>query len=188
MVEETYLPRTISVPGITDAEFARLCEQYENYRVEYTSDGELLVMPPTDEHTSEQNGEIFFQLKLWRRSVKRGRVTDSSGGFTLPSGARLAPDAAWISKDRPEPRCPEFVIELLSPTDRRNAIHAKMLQWIENGAGLGWMIDPRRRTVTIYRPGREPEIRTGVSTIAGEGPVEGFVLDLEAVWNPESGD
>ena len=188
MVEEAHLPMTISVPGITDAEFERLCEQYRDCRVEYTAHGELLVLSPTDEHTSARNSEITFQLKLWRRSVKRGRVTDSSGGFTLPSGARLSPDTAWISTGRPQPRCPEFVVELLSPTDRRNAIHAKMLEWIENGAELGWMIDPRRKAVTIYRPAREPEFRSGVSEVAGEGPVAGFVLDLEAVWNPDAED
>ena len=145
-------------------------------------------MPPTDDETSARNSEITAQLSNWRRIVKRGRVTDSSGGWVLPSGARLAPDAAWISTERRrhKPTCPEFVVELLSPFDRRKTIHAKMLEWIANGVELGWMIDPRNKTVAIYRPGHEPEVRTGVSEIAGEGPVAGFVLDLGAVWNPDA--
>ena len=186
MVEEAYLPLTITVPGISDAEFERLCEQYENYRVEYTADAELLVMPPTDDETSSRNNAITAQLWNWARSLGNGRATESSGGFVLPNGARRSPDAGWISPERRrrKPTCPEFVVELLSPSDRLKTAHAKMLEWIANGAELGWMIDPRDQSVTIYRPGREPEVRIGISEIAGEGPVAGFVLDLKHVWRP----
>ena len=72
-------------------------------------------------------------------------------------------------------------VRLVSPTDRRSKVRAKMLEWIANGAELGWMIDPRDQSVTIYRPDREPEVWTGIAEIAGEGPLEGFVLpDTEA--------
>jgi len=184
MVEESYLPLTITVPGITDEQFQELCEQYDNYRVEYSAEGELLVMPPTDPETGMRNTAITAQLWNWARRTASGGVPDSSAGFVLPNGARLSPDAAWISNGRlrQKPTCPEFVVELLSPTDRRNKTHAKMLEWIANGALLGWMIDPRARTVTIFRPGCDPETLTDVSEVAGEGPVEGFVLDLEPVW------
>ena len=184
LVEEAYLPITISVPAITDAEFQRLCEQYEDFRVEYTAEGELLVMPPTDPRTSSQNLEIATQLKRWARS---GLVTESSAGFALPNGARLSPDAAWISRSRlrQKPTCPEFVVELLSPTDRRNKAHAKMLEWIANGAELAWLVDPRAETVTIYRAGGgEPQVVVDATEVAGEGPVAGFVLDLTLVWQP----
>ena len=185
-VEESYLPVTISVPGITDEQFSELCEQYDNYRLEYGADGELSIMPPTDPETSSRNGRIAVALGLWASARDSGIATESSGGFILPNGARYAPDAAWISRERlrRRPACPEFVIELLSPTDRPRKIHAKMLEWIANGAELGWMIDPRTRTVTIFRPDREPEIRTGVGSVEGEGPVAGFVLDLEQIWRP----
>ena len=75
-------------------------------------------------------------------------------------------------------------MELLSPSDRRQVTHAKMLEWIANGVELGWMIDPNAEAVTVYRPWREHETRTGILEIAGEGPVEGFVLELEGVWRP----
>jgi Uma2 family endonuclease len=183
-VEESYLPMTLSAPGLTDAQFQEFCEQYADFRLEYTAEGELIVMPPTDPDTSARNAELTTQLALWSKRRRDGKVTDSSGGFKLPNGARLSPDAAWISRARLSARrCPEFIIELLSPTDRPRKAHAKMLEWIENGVELGWLIDPRKKQVTIYRPGCEPEIRTGVNEITGEGPVEGFTLDLLPVWS-----
>ena len=184
MVEEAYLPLTLTVPGITDAQFMKLCQQYENFRVEYTAEGVLLVMPPTDSGTSKKNSWITYQLTGWALSTHGELPTESSGGFLLPSGARRSPDAAWISNGRlsHKPNCPEFVIELISPFDSLKKTRAKMLEWIENGALLAWMINPRKKSVTIYRPGREPETLTGVDRVRGEGPVEGFVLDLERVW------
>ena len=83
-----------------------------------------------------------------------------------------------------KPNCPEFVSELLSPSDRLPVAKAKMVEWIANGAGLGWMIDPKAQAVTIYRPGQEPETRTGILRLVGEGPVAGFVLELERIWQP----
>lgn len=182
-VEEAYLPMTLSAPGLTDAQFQEFCEQYADFRLEYTAEGELIVMPPTDPETSARNAELTMQLKPWAKRRRDGIATDSSGGFTLPNGARLSPDAAWISRARlHDKQCPEFIIDLLSLTDRPRKAHAKMLAWIENGAELGWLIDPLKRSVTIYRTGFEPEIRTEISSIAGEGPVEGFILDLQPVW------
>ena len=186
MVEETYMPLTLFAPSLSDAEFQELCDQYSDYRLEYTSEGEITIMPPTDPATGIRNAAITKRLGIWTDTIARGAVTDSSAGFVLPNHARLSPDAAWISRDRlrQKPTCPEFVIELLSPTDRRKKVHEKMLEWISNGAELGWLIDPFQRVVSIYRPGQtEPEVRKGISRIEGEGPVAGFELDLEEIWN-----
>ncbi|MFN7923144.1 MAG: Uma2 family endonuclease [Bryobacteraceae bacterium] len=183
-IDETYLPITLFVPANTDEQFQALCEQYEDYRIEYTSDGELEIMLPTDPETGARNSSITYQLMRWALADPAGVVTDSSTGFRLPNGARLSPDAAWASRARLLQRlsCPEFVIELLSSSDRLNKARAKMQEWIDNGAELGWLIDPRTHTVTIYRPHREPEPRTGIDRLEGEGPVAGFVLDLAPVW------
>jgi Uma2 family endonuclease len=182
-VEESYLPMTLSAPGLTDAQFQEFCEQYADFRLEYTAEGELIVMPPTDPETGIRNATLIAQLSNWARENGRGFASDSSAGFTLPNGARLSPDAAWISRARLHAKqCPEFIIELLSPTDRPRKAHAKMLEWIESGVELGWLIDPKKKQVTIYRPGREPEIRTGIVSIDGEGPIEAFTLDLQPVW------
>ena len=133
------------------------CAKYQHTRIEYRADGESLVKPPTDLESSFRNAEITVQLGIWARSARKGPIAESSGGFLLPSGARRSPDAAWISKERRglRPTCPEFVVELLSPSDRRKTAHAKMLEWIDNGADPGWLINPRRRAVTIYRRGQE---------------------------------
>ncbi len=183
-VAEEYMPLTLYVPGMTDGQFQGFCEQYADYRLEYSAEGDLIVMPPTDRRTSKRNSRIVFQLTQCEIAAGMDDVTDSSGGFKLPNGARRSPDAAWSSKERFEfGGCPEFVIELLSPFDRPKLTRAKMHEWIENGAQLGWMIDCAERTVTVFRPGQAPEEMVGVSSIVGEGPVAGFELDLEAIWN-----
>lgn len=185
MVEESYLPISLSAPHLTDDEFRELCDKYSNYRIEYTADGDLIIMPPTDPETGARNAALTKRLGNWADTVKRGIVTDSSGGFVLPNHARRAPDTAWMSREtfQKPMSCPEFVIELISPFDQRKKIHLKMIEWIENGALLGWMIDPSRRTVSIYRPGQEVEVRKDILSIEGEGPVAGFVLDLRELWN-----
>ena len=186
LVEETYLPLTLSVPDLTDEQFQAFCEKYEDYRLEYTADGELLIMPPTDPETGIQESIVTAKLVNWALASRKGAVTSPSAGFVLPSGAGLSPDAAWMSVDRvrQRPTCPQFAIELVSPWDRLRTTRAKMREWIANGAELAWMIDPRNESVTIYRPGQDPEVRTGIGQTAGEGPVEGFILILEKVWRP----
>ncbi len=177
--------RTFSVPAMTDEKFRALCDEYSDSRLEYTAGGEVIVQPPTDPETSARNAAVTRLLGNWAESAQRGIVTDSSGGFVLPDSARLSPDAAWMSRQRlrRQPTCPEFVIELVSPFDRRKKVHEKMLEWVANGAELAWMIDPTHRSVSIYRPGREVEVRQGIDEIAGEGPVAGFVLDLRKIWD-----
>lgn len=183
MVQEAYLPMTLFVPDISDAQFQEFCQQYADFRLEYTGEGELIIMPPTDPETGYRNALITASLFNWSKLTAAGRVTDSSAGFVLPSGARLSPDSAWSSTKRFGQRaCPEFVIELLSPSDRPKVTRAKMREWIENGAELGWMINPATRTVTVFRPGQEPQDHVGLDSIAGEGPVAGFVLNLRDIW------
>jgi len=139
-----------------------------------------------------------MQLGNWAERDGRGIANDSSAGFRLPNGARRSPDASWTPKEEirnlpGESRdgywhlCPAFVIELRSHSDRLPVLRAKMEEYLANGARPGWMIDPENRTVEIYRPCRAPETLTGVDSISGEGPVEGFVLDLRTVWDPLAG-
>lgn len=124
---------------------------------------------------------------------KRGRVFESSAGFRLADGSILSPDAAYVSAERLSglakgdlkgfPRvCPDFVIELLSESDSLPKLQAKMVDWIENGVLLGWLIDPYGRSAYTYRPGHPPQLFYGL-TPAGQGPVEGFVLDLNQIWS-----
>jgi Uma2 family endonuclease len=195
VIDDAFLPATLTAPPMTDEEFAAFCSEHPDLFFEMTAEGELIVMPPTYSCTGARNNRISSQLDIWARRDRRGIDTDSSTGFVLPNGARRSPDAAWTLKSRiaqldPASRsgfwhlCPDFVIELRSSSDRPRKLAEKMREYLANGARSGWLIDPDHQSVTIYRPDAEPETRTSIQSIAGEGPVTGFVLDLSFVWNP----
>ena len=197
-IDEAFLPATLTAPPMTDQQFAEFCADHPDLFFEMTADGEILVMPPIFSLTSIRNGEITGQLKRWTSEDRRGVMGESSGGFVLPNGARRSPDASWIAKDEIRKLdaaslqgywhlCPALVIELRSKSERLPTLRAKMREYISNGACLGWMIDPETRTVEVYRPNQEPESFAGIDSIAGEGPVAGFVLDLRNVWDPLAG-
>jgi Uma2 family endonuclease len=197
LVDPDFLPATLTSHPMSDEEFAEFCSDHPDLSFEMTAEGELIVMAPTYSLTGIRNTEVVFQLRSWARTDGLGLVADSSSGFVLPNGARRSPDASWTAKHRvekmdPEERekfwhlCPDFVIEIKSVTDRLRTVRAKMAEYMENGAQLGWLIDPEARSVSVYRPGADVESLTGVESIAGEGPVAGFVLELATVWNPVS--
>jgi Uma2 family endonuclease len=196
-IDEAFLPATLTAPPMTDQQFADFCAEHPDLFFEMTATGEIIVMPPTFSLTSIRNREITSQLDRWASQDCRGLVGESSGGFVLPSGARRSPDASWIAKDAIRQLdqkslqgywhlCPAFVIELRSHSDRLAVLRAKMQEYIANGAQLGWLIDADARTVEVYWPDRQSESLVGVDSVAGEGPVEGFVLDLRTVWDPLS--
>ena len=197
MIEESWLPATITHPPMSDAEFSEFCSEHPDLFFEMTAEGELLIMPPTHSLTGARNTKICSRLDQWAEEDGRGLCTDAAAGFLLPNGARRSPDAAWTDNLRLAAMsaaaldgywhlCPNFVIELRSDSDRLATLRSKMREWIDNGAELGWLIDPERKAVEIFRPGCEPEVRVDIETIAGEGPVEGFILDLRKVWKPQS--
>jgi len=194
-IDEAFLPATLTAPPMTDREFADFCAEHPDLFFETTTEGEIIVMPPNFSKTGLRNLEIAMQLGNWARKDASGFAGDSSTGFVLPNGARRSPDASWTPRDEirklPEEGldgywhlCPAFVIELRSHSDRLPVLRAKMQEYIANGARLGWMVDPENRTVEVYRPDRKPDVLPGVDSVAGEGPVEGFVLDLRKVWDP----
>ncbi|GAB4282561.1 MAG: Uma2 family endonuclease [Oscillatoriaceae cyanobacterium] len=178
---------------LTDEQFWQLCHNNRDLRFERTHRGELIIMPPTGGETSNRNSEITYQLQAWNRQNKLGKVFESSGGFKLPNGADRSPDASWVSQEKwdaltPEqktkfpPLCPDFVIELRSPTDSLKTLQDKMQEYLENGAQLGWLIDPQTRTITIYRPQQPPEILTNPTTISGENILPQLTLDCQPIW------
>ncbi len=195
LLDEAFLPATLTVPAMTDEQFAAFCSEHPDLCFEMTAEGELVVRPPNFSFTGAQNLEICGQLHQWARQDARGIANDSSTGYVLPNAARRSPDASWtprseLLKLKTEIRdgywhlCPAFVIELRSHSDRLRVVREKMREYIANGAQLGWMLDPQTRTVEVYRPDREPEVLAGTDSIRGEGPVEGFVLNLRPVWDP----
>ncbi len=176
-----------------DEQFFRFCQANRDVRIERNKEGEIIIMPPTGWNTGDMNSEINFQLRLWAKKDKRGKVGESSTGFVLPNGATISPDASWVRKERIEkftaiqrqkflPLCPDFVIELRSPSDTLKSGQEKMEEYIENGAKLGWLIDPKNRQVSIYRANGEIEILNNPQTVSGEDLLKGFELDLREIW------
>jgi Uma2 family endonuclease len=177
----------------SDAAYLAFCKANPNLRVERTADGEILIVPPAGSDSSYRNAKVTAQLNVWAEEDGRGKVFDSSSQFMLDDGSALSPDAAWVSnvslrgvprEKRKEflPLCPEFVVEVKSPSDRLKKAKEKMEQWIANGAQLAWLIDGDAQTVYVYRKGHAPKSHRGIAKLAGDGPVSGFVLQLSAIW------
>jgi len=187
------LPPTLELKiDLTDAQFFQLCQNNSDLRFERTASGELLIMSPTGGETSNRNFEIVVQLGIWNKKNNLGVGFDSSGGFILPNGAARSPDASWVKRERWEaltqqqrrkflPLCPDFVVELCSPTDSLKQTQAKMQEYIDNGASLGWLIDAEARRVEIYRPNQDVEILENPATLSGEDVLPGFVLSLQQI-------
>lgn len=156
-------------------------------------DGDLLVLAPSTPMAGVRQSYFLWSFGGWAMEDQRGVTYDASTGFVLPNGARRSPSLSWKLKSRiaelesPEGfwhLCPDFVMELKSPSDRLRTLQAKMLEYMENGAQLGWLIDPEARSVTIYRPNQPPETLTNIDTLTATEPVTGFTLNLAEVWNP----
>jgi Uma2 family endonuclease len=182
--------------NLTDDQLFELCQLNRDWRIEYTAQGELIVMPPTGGEASNRNAELTYQVQAWTRRDQAGVAFDSSGGFKLPNGATRSPDAAWVKRSRLAgltreqkqkflPLCPDFVIELRSPTDNLQAVLDKMQEYLDNGAQLGWLLDPLTRRVHVYLPQRSPEILEAPSTVSADPLLPGFVLDLQKIWEPD---
>lgn len=189
------LPRAIGL-YVTQEQFAALAAANRDLRLERTARGELIVNPPTGWETGRRNWSISGELYLWWRNAgEPGEAFDSSTGFILPNGATRAPDASWVSQERwqaltPEQKgtfaniCPDFVVELRSSSDTLKSVQDKMREYIDNGAKLGWLIDPQHRQVEIYRPGlAKVEVLENPAELSGEAVLPGFVLNLRRVWD-----
>lgn len=178
---------------MTDDQFFELCQHHQDYRFERNAAGALIIMSPAGGETSRRNLSISGQLYQWNQRSQLGIAFDSSGGFKLPNGADRSPDASWLKLERwqalmPEerqkflPLCPDFVVELRSPSDSLTKLQEKMQEYMTNGARLGWLIDPQSQQVEIYRPGQSPEGLTSPSVLWGEEVLPNFELDLSDIF------
>jgi len=187
------LPKTIGL-YVTQEQFAALAIANQDLQLERTAQGELIVNPPTGWETGKRNWSISGELYLWWRNAgEPGEAFDSSTAFILPNGATRSPDASWVSQARwdaltPEQTgtfaniCPDFVVELRSGSDNLKPLQEKMQEYMDNGAKLGWLIDPQNRQVEIYRLGLEVEVLANSTELSGEEVLPGFVLNLRRVW------
>lgn len=177
---------------MTDAEFMEFCAQNPELRIEMTSKGELIVMSPVTGRGGNRNFFLTSKFGGWVEHDNTGVAFDSSTCFTLPNGAKRSPDVSWIRRERwdaltPEeqdefpPICPDFVVELRSKSDRLKMLEEKMEEYLLNGAGLGWLIDPLQKRVHIYRSGSPVEILNQPQEVSGEPLLKGFVLNLAGI-------
>ena len=188
------LPNTIALQ-VTPEQFTALAAANRDLRLERTSQGELIVNPPAGWETGERNSSLTGQLYKWYEANETlGKVFDSSTGFTLPNSAIRSPDASWVSRERwealtPEDKttfpkiCPDFVVELRSKSDKLPPLQEKMREYLENGAKLGWLIDPQSSRVEIYQTGKETEILENPTQLSGEPVLPGFILNLTRILN-----
>jgi Uma2 family endonuclease len=177
---------------LTDDQFLRLCSGNRNFRFEMTAQGELIIITLPGSKTGERNARILLRLGIWTEQDGTGVFFTTDTGFKLPNGAKRGPDASWMSRKRwdrlsPEqqeklaPVCPDFVIELRSPSDRLADIQEKMQEYIANGAQLGWLLDPFDNCIIIYRPAQQPELIENPTIISGDPVLPGFKFDFREI-------
>ena len=182
-----------SLIEMTDEQFFQLCQNNRELRFERNANGELIIMPPTGGETGNKNARITQQVMNWTDVDGTGIAFDSSTCFKLPNGADRSPDASWVKlerwnaltdeeKQKFPPICPDFVIELLSPSDSLKTTQDKMEEYIDNGVCLGILINRKFRQVEIYRQGKEVEVLDSPTTVSGEDVLKGFVLNLGMIW------
>lgn len=178
--------------NFTDDEFWQFCARHRELRIEMTSEGQMIIMLPVGGEGSSRNFNLTTEFGIWVKQDKTGIGFDSSGGFRLPNKAKRSPDAAWVKLERWNalneqdrrklvPLCPDFVVELRSYTDRLKKLQEKMEEYIENGAQLGWLIDPIKKKVHIYRHDVPVEILDNPAEVSGEPLLNGFTLKLAGI-------
>lgn len=193
--ESLPVPFTLHLKAVqlSEEQFVRLCEENPELRLELSAQGELIIMPPTEIATGKRNSRLTRHLDIWAEADGSGFACDSSTLFTLPNGAKRSPDASWVRQARwdalsQEERkgfahiCPDFVIELRSPTDRLPDLQSKMQEYLANGALLGWLIDPFERRVYVYRPDQPMEELLDPTVLNGDPVLPGFVLPVHELW------
>lgn len=178
---------------LSDEDFERAAMDTEWIQLERGKEGDVIVNPPAGGFTGDGNSEVICQLRAWWKTHKRGRAYDSNTGFFLSDGSCYSPDAACITEEQLVGLtkgqrakflrlCPAFVIELVSVSDRRAAVEARMGGWIANGAVVGWLIDPYKKSVTIHEPAK-PAQTVKTKIVSGTGPIEGFEFNTADVWS-----
>ncbi len=179
---------------MTEKQFFEFCQINRDLRIERNQFGEISIMPPTGSETGNRENNILGQLWVWSEQDGTGIAFSSSNGFKLSTGAERSPDGSWMKLERwnalsPEqqqrfaPICPDFVIELRSPSDNLKPLQEKMEEYMrEPGTQLGWLIDRKHRQVYIYRPGQAAECLDNPPSVSGDPVLPGFFLNMNKIW------
>ena len=189
MITSTPVILNLKNVELSDDQFYQLCQNNENWQLERTAKGELIIMPPVGGLSGNREADLNAEVVIWNRQTQLGRVFSSSTVFRLPNGGNRSPDVAWVTNEKwesltPEeqekfpPLCPDFVIELRSRTDPLTQLQEKMQEYLNSGLRLGWLINPQAQQVEIYRPNQTVEIIQLPANLSGENVLPGFVLEL----------
>lgn len=181
---------------MTDDKFEEFCRINRDLRIEMTAEGDLIIMPPTFGRTGNRNLKLTQQIANWSDKDGTGVGFDSSTLFKLPNGAKRSPDVSWVrreclaqltdeERDKFLPLCPDFVLELRSTSDSLSELQLKMQEYMEQGAQLGWLIDPQAKQVHVFHADDSSELLDDPQTIAGDPVLPGFVLNLESIWKAD---
>jgi Uma2 family endonuclease len=181
------------MPKFSDEQYEEFCRQNPDLLIERSAEGDIIIVSPTGGESGNRNFYLTGQFSVWVAKNGTGKGFDSSTEFRLPNGAMRMPDVSWVRNERWHalsqsdrrrfpPLCPDFVIELRSATDRLKKLQQKMEEYLSNGAELGWLIDPLERKIHVYRPGAAVAILDDPKEISGEPLLNGFILDVQALW------
>ena len=178
---------------LSEDAFYSFCQQNRDQKFERRADGIIELITMTGGTTGRLNSEIVTDLTIWNRQSRLGFVFDSSTGFRLPNGAVRSPDVAWVrtetwqaltaeQQEKFPPLCPEFVVELVSPSDVLTDVVVKMEEYIANGCRLAWLIDPKTETARAFRAdGSVSVAKTFADILSGEDVLPGFTLALTTI-------
>jgi len=184
------------IAQLDDTQFEQLCEANPEIKFERTPAGELVIMSPTGGETGMNNATLIARFVVWNEQSNLGVVFDSSTCFKLPNGGDRSPDVAWVERSRWQaltqeqqrkfpPLCPDFVLELVSPSDNPTTVRAKIQEYLQSGLRLGWLINPADQQAEVYRPDQAPEVLSAPATLSGEAVLPGFILDVSWLWRKE---
>ncbi|MGB8259811.1 MAG: Uma2 family endonuclease [Terracidiphilus sp.] len=194
LLRNVALPARLRPPEpLSDDELMAFSEANKPCKVERLASGEILVMTPSGFENNRREAYVVHELFAWAEADGRGVAVSSNAGFNLPDGSTLSPDAGWVesgrlatltkgARERFLPFAPDFLVEILSPSDSLPELDAKMEQWIANGVRLAWRIDPFGGTVAIYEQGHAPVVLSRPEVVEGTDPVAGFRLKMARVW------
>jgi Uma2 family endonuclease len=191
--QEPLVVHTRPVIDMDEEQFFEFCQLNRDLQIERTAEGDMIIMAPEAGSSGLGSSKLTIIIGVWAEGDGTGQVFGSSTGFRLPNGATRSPDVAWVRNDRLDalteeewqmflPLCPDFVLELRSPSDAIGALQKKMEEYRDNGAQLGWLLDPVSKRVHVYRPGAAVEVMDKPASVAGEPVLRGFVLDVLQIW------
>ena len=187
------LPLTLRLPvAFTVEELMEFSYRNRPYQIERNAQGELVIMSPTGWNGMRRVMYVARIMDVWAEE-HGGKAAGPTAGFRLQDTSVRGPDAAWVASVRIDglteeerrkypPLCPEFLIEILSESDSRGALEAKMKLWMDAGAQLAWMIDPYAAEVVIYRAGSQPEQLERPDWVEADAVVTGFRLETARMW------